>query len=267
MPAQPWGSLRSHSPDQARPRGGRPGVAGDAGPELDITQFNVPSLVTDLIHLASGHEVVQDEGHGLPADPAEAAHKKTACKIKRDPKCGTKQLPNSRVPVRVTGSHGQGKHVRASPLSECVGDTRGSAPKIRFPPWECIKQKDPETGEGETALWVHAHLLHGRTSGSGDRNLHGPGERWNLIISDKKINGGMSAGAERDALGRVFEGHQVLWYDAAVEYMDGGGDMDYFAKSISVTFGKWDTENEKEDPAVIFHDVYKRDPARVPPTC
>ena len=243
-----------------------PAAGGDAGPDLGITQLSVPDTIKDLIKLAGGHEVVKEKDHGLPDDPAAVAKKKTGCKVKRDPKCGTKALPDSRVPVRDTGSKGQGRHVRSSPLTKCEGDTKGSAPKIRFPPWDCIKRKDPETGVGETALWVHAHLLHGRTSGSGDKNLHGPGVEWNLIISDKKINGEMSRDVEQPVIGRVFDSSEVLWYDTTVDYMDGGGDMDYFAKRITVSYGKYDTDTGTEGPQ-IDKQSFDRDPARVPPKC
>jgi hypothetical protein len=95
---------------------------------------------------------------------------------------------------------------------------------------------------------VRAHLLHGETSGSGARNLHGPGDDpRNLIITDKSLNTRMSNGAEQPALDRVYgPQNEVMWYESRVNSYAPG--LDFFGESITVRFGHFDTDTGTEEP-------------------
>ena len=181
------------------------------------------------------------------------------------PECGSQQLPLT-VVTHNAGAHGWGAHVKASPLTKCPGNTRGSKPTIYPPVWDCIRDLR------ETNTWARAHLLHGATSRTGRRHLHGPGDQsWNLIVSDRSINGSMRSGAEGDALGRVYGRDEVLWYSTAVEYWrPGGGDLDYYAWSISVSMGPYDTNagpgaNPEGSPFPGYPATYEHHPDRIPP--
>ena len=123
-------------------------------------------------------------------------------------------------------------------------------------------QFDCITAAGEYGRWVRAHILHGRTSSSGNRNLHGPGTMNNLIIGDKKLNGDMRIGAEGPALGFVYGLRQALWYESRVDsYVPG---LDFFAQSITVDFGLYDTTTRSEGPR-IGGGTFSL--ARTPPNC
>jgi hypothetical protein len=65
----------------------------------------------------------------------------------------------------------------------------------------------------------------------------------NLIITDGgfgSLNTNMYFGAEDLALDRVYPpGNEVLWYDSRVDsYVHG---LDFFAQSVTVDFGSFDT--------------------------
>jgi hypothetical protein len=209
-----------------------------------VDTLSIKGLISDLFKLATQSEVIHDKIHGgLPADPAADAGKENPCgDVKPDDECGSKKLPLTHVSF-FPGPLGQGGRVKASPLSRCAGNTEGSEPDNRIyrDQFDCIN------AAGQKGSWVRAHLLHGKTSSSGSRNLHGPGDDIrNLIISDKSLNGNMSSGAERPALDRVYDHSEVLWYDSRVDsYVSG---LDFFAQSITVDFGSFNTDTGTEGP-------------------
>lgn len=56
----------------------------------------------------------------------------------------------------------------------------------------------------------------------------------------------MRAGAEDPAIDRVHLNNEVLWYESTVDsYVPG---LDYFAQSITVNFGRYDTTTHTEGP-------------------
>jgi hypothetical protein len=159
-----------------------------------------------------------------------------------DKKCGSKDLPLTQVSF-TTGPLGQGGEVTASPLTRCPGNTRGSRPATRIykPQFDCLRR------HGQGGNWVRAHLLHGKTSSRPLFNLHGPGNQmWNLIITDKSLNGLMQSGAEDPAITDVYVRNAVLWYKSKVNsYVSG---LDYFGQSITVDYGTYDTTTGTEGP-------------------
>jgi hypothetical protein len=160
----------------------------------------------------------------------------------RDPRCGTPQLPLTQV-IFSPGPLGQGRYVKASPLTKCPGNTRGTEPNgsIYRDQFDCIN------AAGEGGSWVRAHLLHGRTSSSGPFNLHGPGYTpLNLIITDKSLNGQMRVNAEGPAIARVYGGSDVLWYESTVDSYYPG--LEYFGQSITVNYGRYNTTTGTEGP-------------------
>jgi hypothetical protein len=159
-----------------------------------------------------------------------------------EPDCGSKKMPLTMVSF-FPGSVGQGGRVKASPLTRCPGNTIGSPPDNRIyrPQFDCI------TAAGQRGSWVRAHILHGRTSSSGRFNLHGPGDDMrNLIIADQSLNQTMRSGAEGPAINRVWGNNEVLWYESKVDTYAPG--LDYFAQSLTVRFGSFDTTTGMEGP-------------------
>ena len=245
-----------------------PGAAGPAGLAhalLGSTDtLSVKSLISDLFTMATQHEVIHDKSKGgLPADPAKEAGKENPCgDVKPDEECGSKRLPLTHVSF-FPGPLGQGGRVKASPLSKCEGNTHGSQPdqSIYAQQFECIRKA------GQGGRWVRAHLLHGETTRSGPRNLHGPGDDMrNLIITDGgfgSLNSDMYFGAEKFALDRVYgAGSEVLWYDSRVDsYVSG---LDFFAQSITVDFGSFDTAAGTEGPRLGGGTFTLR---KTPPNC
>lgn len=251
--------------------GGATGAAAPATPAAapgfahatlgNIDSLSVRSLVTDLFNLAAGKEVIHDRSNGgLPADPAKEAGKSNPCgDVKPDDQCGSKDLPRTQVSF-FPGPLGQGGRVKASPLTRCEGNTVGSEPdnSIYKTQFDCIK------AAGELGSWVRAHILHGKTSSSGARNLHGPGDDIrNLIISDKSLNGTMRTGAEGPALDIVYgTGNRAIWYDSRVDsYVPG---LEFFAESITVDFGSFDTATNTEGPRIGGGTFTRK---RTPPNC
>ncbi|HMC31018.1 MAG TPA: DUF4157 domain-containing protein, partial [Candidatus Angelobacter sp.] len=158
----------------------------------NVDTLSIKGLITDLFKLATQDEVIHDKKHGgLPADPAQDAGKENPCgDVKPDDECGSKKLPRTQVSF-FPGSLGQGGRVKASPLSKCAGNTEGSEPdpSIYETQFECIanncKPKVP-SADCNARDWLRGHILHGKTSKSGPRNLHGPGDDIrNLIIIDQ----------------------------------------------------------------------------------
>ena len=185
---------------------------------------------------------------------------------RRDPQCGTKQLPLTLVTF-LPGPLGQGGRVKASPLTKCPGNTRGSQPDgtIYSHEFECI---NAAIDRGETKkTWVRAHILHGETESSGPFNLHGPGnDIRNLIITDKSINTLMSTRAEQPVIDSVYRNNAVMWYDSRVDSYEPGKAS--FAQSVTVSVGFYDTNTNTEGPPVPFLGgtfTLKNTPPNCPP--
>ena len=162
----------------------------------------------------------------------------------REPDCGSPNMPLTRVSF-FPGTAGQGGRVKASPLTKCPGNTIGSRPdpRIYAQQFQCIRNA------GELGFWVRAHLLHGRTSSSGPFNLHGPGnDIRNLIITDQSLNRNMRIGAEGPAIGLVYGGNRVLWYESTATHQP--TPLDFFAQSITVNFGAFNTATGTEGPRI-----------------
>jgi len=176
--------------------------------------------------------------------------------------CGSRRLPLTHVSF-FPGPRLQGERVKASPLTRCEGNTHGSEPDrtIYQQQFACIRRA------GQGGRWVRAHLLHGETSSSGPRNLHGPGDDMrNLIITDGgfgSLNTDMYFGAEQDALNRVYgPDNEVLWYETRVNsYVPG---QDFFAQSLTVDYGSYDTNTRTEGPRLGGGTFSLRHP---PPNC
>jgi hypothetical protein len=175
--------------------------------------------------------------------------------------CGSPDLPLTQVSF-FPGPLGQGGKVTASPLTRCPGNTVGSAPldSIYKAQFECI-DKDPE----ERGKWVRGHILHGKT-GRSPNNLHGPGDtEKNLIIIDKSLNGSMNSWIEQVVLKLVYGPYpHVIWYSAWVDSYHPG--LPYFADSISVAYGPYDTKSKTELPAWKTQQFLMKD-TRTPPHC
>jgi hypothetical protein len=163
---------------------------------------------------------------------------------RRKRRCGTYALPITIVTFD-PGPKGQGKRVKASPLTLCSGNTRGSKPlrSIYEKQFECIN------AAGEGGNWVRGHLLHGKTDRSGDRHLHGPGNTSaNLIIISQSLNQMMRSWTE-DAVLKLVYGPlpHVLWMDIWVDSYHPG--LDFFADSISIEYGPFRTDTGTEGSA------------------
>jgi hypothetical protein len=181
----------------------------------------------------------------MPVPPIAPTPQKTPDDDKKkDPQCGTKDMPLTMVTFS-PGPLGQGGRVKASPLTKCPGNTVGSPPdgSIYRQEFDCIN------AAGQGGSWVRAHILHGQTSSSGPFNLHGPGDDVrNLIITDKSLNGQMSNQAEKPVIGSVYRNNAVMWYDSKVDSYEPGKET--FGQSITVTAGMYDTNTNTEGPAL-----------------
>jgi hypothetical protein len=235
-----------------------PASPGFSIPELgNVDDFSIPDLISDLFKIATGEEIIHDRKHGgLPADPAKEAGKTNPCgdDVKPDDECGSPQLPNT--VVNWTGSD-RGEGMTANPLTKC--GPQGSDPSIRLPAWQCIDAAN------ENKFWVHAHLLHGRSS---KNDLHGPGNRANnLILTDKSLNGLMSSRVEQDAIGRVHNQNQTLSYSVQAQHMANNGDRRYFADGMRIDLDRIDPVTRAVTES-IFHDTIRSNNQRpVPSTC
>src|SRR5260370_2206003 len=151
---------------------------------------------------------------------------------------------------------------QASPLTLCPPpEGRGSQPdgSIYRRQFDCINAAH------QRGSWVRAHLLHGETTTSGPYNLHGSGKKmWNLIIADKSLNGTMSSRAESPIIDLVYGSRAVLWYESKVDsYVP---DLDYFAQSITVDAGFYDTIGKKDGFRLPgFPKRFERE--KTPPHC
>jgi uncharacterized membrane protein YgcG len=160
----------------------------------------------------------------------------------------------------------RGGDVTAQPLTWRAGNTEGSQPDISslWPGlWDCAVEQHG------SYRWVHAHLLHGKTSGSGGRNLHGPGDdKRNIILSDKTINGQMSSRVERPAANLVYNRNCVLWYDVSVNHFSGPGARGYFADSVNMDYGYFYPRSGRRGQSLIGGPItINHNPERVPPSC
>jgi hypothetical protein len=175
----------------------------------------------------------------------------------KDP-CGSNRLPLTKVTWSI-GPQGQAGIVKASPLTRCPGNTRGSQARasVYQAQFNCIKKA------GKTRTWYPCHLLHGWTRRTGARNLHGPGnEKWNIIIGDVGLNTNMYATVEGWALTRVYDLSQVLWLESKVDsYFPGA---EFFAKQITVRYGLYNTNAGTEGPQL---DSQSFNSTEVPPSC
>jgi len=172
---------------------------------------------------------------------------------------GTAPGPLPRTQVTWTGST-VGEQVVARPLTRIPGNTTGSIAQDVLPDWSCMPAAEARD------YWVRAHLLHGRTSSSGDRNLHGPGnQRWNLIISDKRLNGAMSRRAEQPALARVYNNNEILYYRVSAHPAARSGHRRSFAQSVNVTWGPYDPATGA-DGSAIFSETFDNE-RDIPATC
>ena len=166
--------------------------------------------------------------------------------------CGDPQLPLTHVDFIPPGGD-RGNRVEARPLTRCEGNTHGSQPDIPalFPTlWQCIVDQDGPY------RWVHAHLLHGETSSSGPRNLHGPGDDVrNIIFADRSINGRMSSRVEQAAIHRVWDNNEVLWYDVQVNHFTGPYPRPFFAESVDMAFGTHDPLTGLDSPALVTEHI------------
>ena len=150
--------------------------------------------------------------------------------------CGTPHMPLTHVTF--SSSADRGEHMLAQPLTHCEGNTHGSEPldSIFGNVWtQCIARPPPND---QRSLWVRAHLLHGETSSSGSRNLHGPGDdAQNLILTDKSLNGRMNTMVERNALFAAYDEHRVLWYEVDVNHFSNSGDRRYYGETVTMAWG------------------------------
>ena len=178
----------------------------------------------------------------------------------KEGQCGSPDLPRTLVSF-FPGPRGQGGRVKASPLTLCPGNTTGSKPKDQFyaDQFKCINATPEEKGN-----WVRGHILHGETDRSGYRNLHGPGDTAaNLIIIDQSLNQSMRSWIE-DAVLKLVYGPlpHVLWLNAWVDSYHPG--LEFFADSISVEYGRFDTRSGTELPRWNFKQFVL---SRKPPYC
>jgi outer membrane protein OmpA-like peptidoglycan-associated protein len=200
-----------------------------------------------------------------PKDPKEPKEPKEPEEPEEpeDPQCGDPQLPPTQVSF-IPASGDRGNRVEARPLTKCPGNTVGSEPDIPalFPDlWDCIVAVDG------SFKWVHAHLLHGETSGAGARNLHGPGDDVrNIIFADRSINGRMSSRVEKPALDRVWDNDEVLWYEVEVNHFTGPYPRGFFAETIDMEFGSHDPITGIDGPAIVSTQI-DSGPAHQPPHC
>jgi hypothetical protein len=80
--------------------------------------------------------------------------------------------------------------------------------------------------------------------------MHGPGDQmWNIIIGQKSINDAMRAQVEWQALTRIYDLKQTLWYESTVEAYHPGAE--FFAKSIRVRYGIYNPKTGAQGPAIV----------------
>jgi hypothetical protein len=178
-------------------------------------------------------------------------------------RCGDPELPHTKITYR-PGPLGQGLCVKASPLTKCPPrEGPGSEPAdwIYKEQFECI------AAAKQTREWVRGHVLHGRTSKSGDENLHGPGDKSkNLIIMSQSLNQQMYSWVEEGALDLVYgRPSGVLWYQAVVDSYHPG--LDFFAESISAEYGLFNTKTGSEGPRLSYEQFPKEGAGKQPPYC
>jgi hypothetical protein len=93
LPAQagPPPALTGAGAAAAAPGAAAPGTSAMSHPEFGhVPRLSIKDLVTDMFHMATDHEVINDENHGsLPDDPAKEAGEANPCSIAPDkePEC------------------------------------------------------------------------------------------------------------------------------------------------------------------------------------
>ena len=127
---------------------------------------------------------------------------------------------------------GKAYKVTASPLTEKAGNTKGSRPTAEdIPGWglvrtfdeddviikeggEAVVDKDGNVKTRRTPInWVKFHLL--------SQELHGPGEKWNLVPANKSDNGRYEKNMEKGLKEKV-NGYEILSFSIEVDkYHDG----------------------------------------------
>jgi outer membrane protein OmpA-like peptidoglycan-associated protein len=181
-----------------------------------------------------------------PTEPEEPEHE-----------CGDPHLPVTHVEY-IPASGDKGNRVEARPLTRCEGNKHGSPAKRSDPNWphgwDCVVQS------GQSNLWRRAHLLHGP-------DLHGPGnELQNIIIADSSINGGMYHSVEKNAIERVWDHEEVLYYEVEVNPFTGPYPRPYFAESVHMKYGTMDPITGVES-APVFDDDIVSSVGHPPPNC
>jgi len=167
-------------------------------------------------------------------------------------------------------------HVVAAPLTKAPpalsvgGVTRelvGSRPGADPPGWDDVLAFDDiyeseDSSSWQPRHWVLMHLLSER--------LHGPGEPWNTVPADKKVNGDMANGPEAQARKALDEGIPALYYETTVTFHKSGEnplygrdtkavDWAHFPEAVTVTVatakqddrGKWVKDKDLKPPYVF----------------
>lgn len=151
--------------------------------------------------------------------------------------------------------------MKAEPLTKCVplGGPPGSGPpRTRLPGWRCIRQAR------ETSLWVHAHLLHGKT---GAEDLHGPDAPHNLIITDKSINALMFTRVERDAINRIHAQDQVLSYSVTPTHVSNSGDRRFFANAMAIRLDRINSVTRRPEENIFNATIRSNTRRPIPTNC
>ena len=191
---------------------------------------------------------------GLPSDqpPAPGTAR---------PSCGSPELPFT---IKSFSGSDRGEGAIAQPLTRC-STTKGEKPRdnvfldVRT---QCLRPAKQEN------LWDRVHLLHGETKRSGPRNLHGPGTKENLILTDRSINQQMASRVESPALDAAYDLDKVLWWDVTVaEFFSGpSGHERFFGKQIDMQWGLFNHVDNTRGPAVVSESITSRS-GHVPPPC
>ncbi len=141
-----------------------------------------------------------------------------------------KDLPLTAVTYEM--KDGKAYKVTASPLTEREGNTKGSRPTSEdIPGWELVRLFDEDDviikKDGEAVVdkdgkvktrrtpinWVKFHLL--------SQELHGPGDKWNLVPANKSDNGRYEKKMEKQ-LKELVDDFNILSFSIEVDkYHDG----------------------------------------------
>ncbi len=183
-----------------------------------------------------------------------------------EPQCGDPRLPFTVVRY---GVGPKALWVEADPLTRCPPTDptiRGSVAdrsRSTWPTgWDCIPSS-------ATRHYRRAHLLHGpgnRAAALSGRHLHGPGNRiWNITPAAGPINDQMRSRVEQDgfnAVRRVHDQDQVLFYRVQVEHFTGPYPRSYFAERVRMRVG---TKNPLTGARTYTHPEQVISTTRQPP--